>query len=413
MADNNPPELIPMNNAMEIEVNRDIEEVVGEGLGEVIEEGIGEVDPQLLHERKVKMITHSLQRYLETPKIPLEDPIYDLNNLTPEEREAKLCETAQIMKFYGPSLQRKTVSLQKNKQKPRLRVEVTNDPSTCWKKLKRYRICIHGHDDEVWQTGDYVKLSNKQYGKILYFTHAEDHSCIQAHILIYYNKSHFTSSVWQSFIRNADTWIETDIQITTNLGDIEDIVSQPVIVSDFLYQNNCLRARVDTQIWEHNLSRTLMQTYLITEATMLPQHVLVRTAANFVSMFCRPDFLSQLILQDFMPYSLIFKEQDDDNDGDFSEIALFHKISLREDICSLCSFPGKLVFEGSDNNQTTACEACFVRLRKIYNQIFSKLEPWRKNCLTKQYICTPEDDQPEEITNAIQSLLKNTKVDSN
>lgn len=362
----------------------------------------GSIDPQIIFDKKNGLIKKKLQEYV---KSNIEDPAYELNTLSNESKDEKLREAAQIIKYYWSNgMLNDNMQLAVESSQPEVRDEMELSPDVCWKKMKRYRLCVHGNR-QVLQAGDYVLLENKRKGRIAYFTKekVEQHEIVHVHLNMIYMKHDF-SSVWQSFIKTKEELVCTDVLSTIMLGQIIEILNRDAILfSPFILENNCLRERVKSTPDMVTLGKLLVESYLTADSKMLHYHPLVKIATNFVSLLCKPTYISHLIMSDFMPYSMgMLNDMEDEKQYDFADFTMLNRISLREDVCTLCTMFNKLVFDGDTGS--TSCESCYVRLRKIYYRIFSKLEPWRRISQSKKLI--QENEDMEEVHAAVGRLLQ-------
>jgi hypothetical protein len=376
------------------------------------------IDPQAIYDKNREFLRSRLKEYLDSE---LDDPSYDLNSLSKESKEEKLKEVAQIMRYYGP-VKDQSEDLETNTGRPELRNEMIVAEDVCWKKVKRYRLCIYGNS-QVLQAGDYVLMDDNQKGVVQYFTmgcvnqecvitNNPGDSLIYVHLLRVYTKSDF-SPVWQTFIKMKDEFVETDKQLTVSLGRILEVLNRDKIVfSSFVLKEDCLRERSRLGTDLTLLGKILTDSYVTADTRMLAYHPLVQKAARFVSLLCRPEYFAHLILRDFLPYSMAMSNDlDDEKQYDFGDFTMLHRLGLKEDICTLCGLSLKLVFEEGENRKNTACESCYVRLRRMYYRIFQKLEPWRISSQCKKSI--QENEDKEEIYDNVVQLLQTSSYSLN
>jgi len=374
------------------------------------------INSQTIHDKNVLFIKSKLKECLETPQ---DDPTYDLSCLSNESKEAKLIEVAQIMQHFGPSEKGgipPPPCLSDNSNHPELRRQLKSDDDVCWKKVKRYRLCFYGNR-QLLQKGDYVILDDDQKGVVQYFTQENKNQVVQVHITVLFTRSNF-SAVWQKFLKSAEEFVITDKTTTVPLGRVIQVLpEEEVVLSCFVFKNDCLTEREQSSVDFTLTAKLLVHAYLTTDTKMLRYHPLVRAAANSVHLLCKWDYLVDLILSNFLPYSAnMMNDMEDEKKFEFGDFAELRRIGVTEDLCTVCGIFGKLVFnqEGSQFDQeschnVTACASCYIRLRKIYRGIFSILEPWRIESQSQKNVQTNEN--LEEVYLEVARLLQSSTGD--
>jgi hypothetical protein len=354
------------------------------------------LDPQLIYKKKIAELQKTFQEYL---KIPWPEPSAndEFYNLSKEVQQERLKEAAQMIQHFGEN---STKEETEPTERPILQREIKIiDPEICWHSIKRYEICIHGNR-QVLQKGDYVLLDDGKKGLVQYFT---QDGVIFVHLKLIYVREDL-SPVWKTFIKTSDEYIETDIDVTVPLGRVIERFDahQP---SYFMLQNNSLCARENDH--KQSYSRTLIESYLTVDSELLMCHPLVQRCARFIHVLFKAESLAQLIFNDFSPFSAaLSRDVEDTKIYEFENFAEFRMIGLKEDVCGFCTQHQKLVF---DQNGATACDSCYVRLRKIYHNIFKSLEPCRalvKSQKSLSSLSGQHEETMEELCVAVKNIAK-------
>ena len=316
-----------------------------------------DIDPQIIADRNEAFKLKKLNAYLQRD---LPDPLAELDLLASrKDKKRKIKLVAQAVQHYSVPEPPPTPE----NQKPKLCSVLPNDG---WQKLTRYSICLYGQQ-EIMQTGDFVKTYNHEHGIIDYFFSSEATTMVSLTLCK-------KPKDWQTLLSPAH--IRTNSHISVALGMILFSKTKGTFeISPFIYDNQCLRLLPLAPSRSLATEQVLLKSYLLCDKKLLHCHPLVISAARFVSLLFTPHFLADMINKKFTDLMIsIVNDEEDSQALDFTEFTMLHRMCVSEDSCSICRQLTRIAC--AENETLKTCEPCFVALRKVC-RIFLRLEKLR------------------------------------
>lgn len=296
-----------------------------------------------------------LEPYLDSND--LEDPLTGVILKSEARRQKRLKLVAASIRYYSHD-------------KPELRNLIQfDDEKHFWRKVSMFRTCVF-KNKQVIQAEDIVFTSlssdKQKMGVVKYFT--REMMTIKIHLFRCVYPADLPDD-WQLFVSDKKSIIQTDEELSVQLGDMESFqdkhsikLNSVRIINNSLHQTNLRSVLPD-------YANHLVESYLLVHDDFLHLHRLVVLCAKFVSLKMEATMLQQIILNDFEPYRSYIENEDINHT--LSEFDLC-PMNRDEEKCCCCLQTRKM----SAVHDST-CDVCFVSLRQILG-IFNILEKHRK-----------------------------------